>query len=83
MLQYTNSFYCSYSSEEKKVVIHFKQAEPLPSDNDGPQENSVVMNDIVSLIMDEDFFQKLLDSIQGLRKDANALPAKDDIKSKD
>ena len=68
MLQFTNSFYCSYNKDQNKLIIRFRQTEPIPSDSNNEEDTQpeIEMHDLVSLVMDADFAQRLADAVKEL-----------------
>lgn len=69
MLQFTNSFYCSYNKDQNKLIIRFRQTEPIPNESNSVDEDAqpeIEIHDLVSLVMDADFAQRLADAVKEL-----------------
>ena len=64
MLQYVNSFYCTYNDTQGSFVIRLRQTEPI--DSDGDDRVRIVTNEISSIIMDKESAQNLADAIYEL-----------------
>lgn len=56
MLNFINSFQCTYTKDQNKVIIRFRQAVPNIDRETGEQDSSapLVLNDITDLIMDSE-----------------------------
>ena len=68
MLNFTNSFQCTYTKDQNKVIIRFRQAMPNIDRETGEQDSSapLVLNDIADLIMDSEIAQQLSVAISEL-----------------
>lgn len=75
MLQFANSFQCTYLSDQNKIVLKFRQAIPNIDKKTGEQDSSepVIINELVDLVVDSGFAEKLADAIHDLCK--KDLPA--------
>jgi len=67
MLQYVNSFSCTQNKQSGTVVIHFLQNEPVFSETeDGDADTVIREHEIASIILEEDCAQALVSSLTEL-----------------
>lgn len=66
MLQYVDSFACSWNQKTGNLVIRFMQKEPVF--DEGKNNFSEITNSIASVIMDKDAADALLSLLQEVRE---------------
>ncbi|MCD8222715.1 MAG: hypothetical protein LUD07_11165 [Clostridiales bacterium] len=67
MLQYVDTFACSWSQESGNVVIHFMQKEPIVEE--GTNNITEITNPVSSIIMNKDGANALFSLLQDVCKD--------------
>ncbi len=65
MLQYVDSFACSWNQKTGNLVIHFMQKEPVIGEEDNISE---ITNPIASVIMDREGANALFSLMQEVRE---------------